>query len=116
MEGAAESLRGLGHPLKSIGRNYKKMKAVIMAGGKGTRIREVAADIPKPMIRVKRKPVLEYQLLNLKENGIRDIILVVGYLSDSIKAYFGDGSQLGLNIEYINEDEPLGTAGAGSLR
>lgn len=112
MEGAAESLRGLGHPLKSIGRNYKKMKAVIMAGGKGTRIREVAADIPKPMIRVKGKPVLEYQLLNLKENGIRDIILVVGYLSDSIKAYFGDGSQLGLNIEYINEDEPLGTAGA----
>ena len=54
------------------------MKAVIMAGGKGTRIREVACDVPKPMIRINGKPVLEYQLENLKECGIWDIILVVG--------------------------------------
>ena len=83
-----------------------------MAGGKGTRIREVASDVPKPMIRINGRPVLEYQLENLKECGIRDIILVVGYLSDQIKDYFKDGRDLGLNISYINEDEPLGTAGA----
>ena len=78
-----------------------------MAGGKGTRIREVASDVPKPMIRINGRPVLEYQLENLKECGIRDIILVVGYLSDQIKDYFKDGRDLGLNISYINEDEPL---------
>lgn len=83
-----------------------------MAGGKGTRIREVASDIPKPMIPIAGRPVLEYQIENLRKNGIRDIFLVVGYLSDSIKKYFKDGSGFGVNIRYIDEEEPLGTAGA----
>ncbi|MBQ2041150.1 MAG: NTP transferase domain-containing protein, partial [Lachnospiraceae bacterium] len=65
------------------------MKAVIMAGGHGTRIRSVASDIPKPMIPVLGKPVLQYQLECLKENGITDVILVTGYLADSIREYFG---------------------------
>lgn len=83
-----------------------------MAGGKGTRIREVACDVPKPMIRINGKPVLEYQLENLRENGITDIVLVVGYLSEQIKEYFKDGETFGLKISYIDEEEPLGTAGA----
>ncbi|MDO4438870.1 MAG: HAD-IIIA family hydrolase [Eubacteriales bacterium] len=88
------------------------MKAVIMAGGQGTRLRSLAADIPKPMIPILGKPILEYQIENLKENGIEDIILVIGYLGDAIKNYFGDGSKLGVNISYFYEDHPMGTAGA----
>lgn len=88
------------------------MKAVIMAGGKGTRIRSVAADIPKPMIPVEGKPVLLYQIENLRASGINDIILVTGYLGGSIREYFGDGSRFGVNISYFNEDRPMGTAGA----
>ena len=88
------------------------MKAVIMAGGKGTRLREIASDIPKPMVPVCGKPVLAYQLEALKESGITDVILVVGYLGDVIREHFGDGSALGIHITYYTEDRPLGTAGA----
>lgn len=88
------------------------MKAVIMAGGHGTRIRSVASDIPKPMIPVLNKPVLEYQIENLKLCGITDIILVTGYLKESIIEYFGDGRKHGVNISYFNEEHPMGTAGA----
>ena len=88
------------------------MKAVIMAGGHGTRIRSIASDIPKPMIPVCGKPVLEYQIENLKECGITEIILVTGYLAESIHSYFGDGSRLGVHISYFREETPLGTAGA----
>lgn len=88
------------------------MKAVIMAGGHGTRIRSVASDIPKPMIPVLGKPVLRYQIENLKKNGIKDILLITGYLSECIRDYFGDGSELGVNISYFDEDHPMGTAGA----
>ena len=88
------------------------MKAVIMAGGKGTRIRSVASDIPKPMIPVLDKPVLQYQIENLRHCGITDIILVTGYLSEAVRDYFGDGSNLGVKISYFNEDSPMGTAGA----
>lgn len=88
------------------------MKTVIMAGGKGTRIASVRNDVPKPMIRICGKPILEYQIENLKACGLTDIILVIGYLGDKIKNYFGDGSKLGVKIEYFVEDHPLGTAGA----
>lgn len=83
-----------------------------MAGGKGTRIASVANDVPKPMIKICGKPILEYQIENLKACGLTDIILVIGYLGDVIKEYFGDGSQFGVKIEYFIEDSPLGTAGA----
>ena len=88
------------------------MKVVIMAGGKGTRIASVRSDVPKPMIKICGKPILEHQIDNLKACGLTDIILVIGYLGDKIKEYFGDGSKFGVNIEYFVEDHPLGTAGA----
>lgn len=88
------------------------MKVVIMAGGKGTRIVSVRSDVPKPMINICGKPILEHQIDNLKACGLTDIILVIGYLGDKIKEYFGDGSKFGVNIEYFVEDHPLGTAGA----
>ena len=88
------------------------MKAVIMAGGLGTRIASVNSDVPKPMIPVLGKPILEYQIENLKFCGLMDIILVTGHLGHIIRDYFGDGSVFGVDINYFEEWQPLGTAGA----
>lgn len=88
------------------------MQAVIMAGGKGTRLASVTKDIPKPMVPIDGKPLLEHQIENLKENGTDNIILIVGHLGSVIQEYFGDGSKLGLQISYYVEETPLGTAGA----
>lgn len=88
------------------------MKTVIMAGGKGTRISTVRSDLPKPMIPVCDKPVLEWQIENLKASGLTDIVLVIGHLGDAIKDYFGDGSRWDVKISYFIETQPLGTAGA----
>lgn len=88
------------------------MKVVIMAGGKGTRIASVKSDVPKPMIPICGKPILEWQIENLKACGLTDITLVVGYLGNVIQEYFGDGSNFGVSINYFVEDAPLGTAGA----
>ena len=96
------------------------MKTVIMAGGRGTRISSVASDIPKPMIKIEGKPVLEHELECLRDQGFTDIILTVSHLGNIIMDYFGDGSGVspatgkpfGLHIEYYFEKEPLGNAGA----
>ena len=88
------------------------MKVVIMAGGKGTRIASVKSDVPKPMIPICGKPILEWQIENLRNCGLTDITFVVGYLGHVIKDYFGDGSRFGIKISYFEETEPLGTAGA----
>jgi len=88
------------------------MKVIIMAGGKGTRVESIATDIPKPMIPICGKPVLEYQIECFKRNGLTDITLVIGYLGHKIKEYFGDGGNFGCAISYFTETEPLGTAGA----
>lgn len=96
------------------------MKAVIMAGGKGTRITSVARDIPKPMIPIEGKPVLEHELECLREQGFTDVILTVSHLGHVIMDYFGDGGGIspatgkpfGVKIEYFVEKEPLGNAGA----
>lgn len=88
------------------------MKIVIMAGGKGTRIASVRSDLPKPMIPACGKPILEWQIENLKANGLTDIILVIGHLGEVIKEYFGDGSRWDVTISYFIETQPLGTAGA----
>ena len=88
------------------------MKVVIMAGGKGTRISEMFPDIPKPMIPICGVPVLEREILSLKEQGFIDIILTVGYKAEIIMHHFGDGKKYGVHIEYFVEKEPLGNAGA----
>ena len=88
------------------------MQAVIMAGGKGTRLASVTKNVPKPMVLIEGKPLLQYQIENLKANGVSDIILVVGYMGRVIQDYFKDGSAFGVNIHYYVEDTPLGTAGA----
>ena len=96
------------------------MKTVIMAGGRGTRISSVASDIPKPMIKIEGKPVLEHELECLRDQGLKDIILTVSHLGNIIMDYFGDGSGIspatgkpfGVHIEYYFEKEPLGNAGA----
>lgn len=88
------------------------MKVVIMAGGKGTRITSVASDIPKPMILIDGKPVLEHEIECLRKQGFTDIILTVSHLGSVIMDYFQDGSKFGVHIEYYFEKEPLGNAGA----
>lgn len=88
------------------------MKVVIMAGGRGTRIAELFPDIPKPLIPVDGIPILEREIRSLASQGFKDIILTVGYLADKIIAYFRDGSQLGVKIDYFVEETPLGNAGA----
>lgn len=88
------------------------MKVVIMAGGKGTRIQSVASDIPKPMIKIDGVPVLEHEIRDLKKQGFTDIIITISHLGNIIMDYFGDGSRFGVHIEYYNENQPLGNAGA----
>lgn len=96
------------------------MKVVIMAGGRGTRISSVASDIPKPMIKIQGKPVLEHEIECLREQGFTDIIMTVSHLGHIIMEYFGDGNKVspvtgvpfGVHIEYFDEKVPLGNAGA----
>lgn len=88
------------------------MKTVIMAGGKGTRISELFPDIPKPLIPIGEIPVLERELISLRNQGFIDIIITVSYRAKQIIEYFGDGSRLGIHIEYYIEEVPLGNAGA----
>lgn len=83
-----------------------------MAGGRGTRIAELFPNIPKPLIPVAGMPILEREIRSLCAQGFKDIILTVGYLADKIIAYFGDGSQFGVRIDYFVEESPLGNAGA----
>lgn len=91
-------------------------QAVILAGGLGTRLRAVTKDsVPKSMVQVNGKPFLHHLLLHLKENGITDVLLLVGHLSHQIEEYFGSGDWLGIKIEYSVEDEPMGTGGAVRL-
>ena len=85
---------------------------MIKAGGKGTRIAQVNATVPKPMIPIEGKPILEYQIETLKNQGYTDIILIVGHMGNVIQEYFGDGAEFGVQISYIIEEQPLGTAGA----
>jgi len=88
------------------------MRVVIMAGGKGTRIASIKNDVPKPMIEIGGKPILQWQIENLRACGLTDIILVIGHLGEVIQEYFRDGSSFGVSISYFVESTPLGTAGA----
>lgn len=87
--------------------------AVIQAGGKGIRMRELTGDgLPKPMLALNGKPMLEWQIQNIAACGIRDFVIITGHLGERIEAYFQDGSRWGVSIRYIREKEPLGSAGA----
>jgi len=91
------------------------MKVVILAGGKGTRLKPYTTSFPKPLVPIDDKPILEILINQLISYGINDIILAVGHLAELIKAYFNDGKKLNANIKYSYEKEPLGTIGALSL-
>ena len=88
------------------------LQAVIMAGGKGTRLRPLTHTIPKPMVPVNGRPFLEHLLLQLNAQGFRNILILGGYLADEIVRHFGSGENLELQINYSIEKEPLGTGGA----
>jgi NDP-sugar pyrophosphorylase family protein len=85
--------------------------AVILAGGKGTRLRPYTLAMPKPLVPVVDKPILEIVLRQLKNQGFQNINIAVNHQAELIEAYFGDGGKLGLNIRYFLEDKPLGTMG-----
>ena len=87
------------------------MQALILAGGKGTRLRPYTAIMPKPLMPIGDMPILEILIRQLKEQGVDSIILAVGYLHHMIEAYFEDGKKFDIPITYSLENEPLGTAG-----
>ena len=88
------------------------MKALFLAGGMGTRLKPLTDDLPKPMVSIMGKPLLERNMIKLKNCGVDEIILSTSYKPHKIKEYFGDGAKLGLKIHYVCEDIPLGTGGA----
>ena len=88
------------------------MLTVIVAGGFGKRIKEYCSELPKPMINICGKPILQWQIESLKAQGVTDYLIIVGYCSEIIMAHFGDGSRFGVHIDYYVEQEPMGTAGA----
>lgn len=88
------------------------MQAILLAGGLGTRLRSVVNDRPKPMALIQEKPFMEYVVLELKNQGIKDIIFAVGYKGTMVEEYFGDGSAFGFHASYAYEETLLGTAGA----
>ncbi len=91
------------------------MKAVVLAGGQGTRLRPLTFSIPKPLLPVAEKPILEIILKNFKKFGITEVIISVGYQGELIKAFCADGAKFGLSVKYVDEEKPLGTAGPLSL-
>jgi mannose-1-phosphate guanylyltransferase/phosphomannomutase len=91
------------------------VKAVVMAGGEGTRLRPLTSNQPKPMVQVVGKPCMEHILELLRAHGFEDVIVTVAFLPQAIRSYFGDGESLGLAIEYSVEESPLGTAGSVRL-
>lgn len=94
---------------KSLG--SKINKALILAGGKGLKMRPFTYEMPKSMIPINNRPILEYIIELLRNNGIKDIYIAVDYLAKKIKSHFGDGEKFGVNIRYIENKTPLGTGG-----
>jgi dTDP-glucose pyrophosphorylase len=111
-EGRLVKIEELSSLLKT---NAKNNRVILMAGGLGTRLRPLTEDMPKPMLKVGNKPILETIIENFAKYGFVNITISVNYKADMIKEYFGDGANLGVNIDYIEESKRLGTAGALSL-
>ena len=95
---------------QSLGPKIKK--ALILAGGKGIKMRPLTYEMPKTMIPVKGKPILEYIVDNLRDAGIKDLVILIGQMGEKIKDHFGDGSRFGVKIKYVKEKETAGTGGA----
>ena len=91
------------------------IQAVILAGGRGERLRPLTDNIPKPMVPIRGRPYLAWQLDELKRQGIVDVVLLTGYLGERIEECFGDGAKMGLRVRYSREPSPLGTGGALKL-
>ena len=91
------------------------MKAVVLAGGKGTRLAPYTHILPKPLMPIGDMPILEVMLKQMKHAGVTDVILTVGHLANLLRTFFMDGEQWGMNISYSYEEKPLGTAGPLSL-
>ncbi len=98
-----------------LAREQRQNWAVVMAGGRGTRLAPLTEDTPKPMLRVAGRPILERIVLHLAGVGIRRIFLAINYLGHIVEEHFGDGQRFGCQIEYLREEKPLGTAGALGL-
>ena len=91
------------------------MKAVLLVGGRGTRLRPLTFAVPKPLIAIGDKPMLQYTIERLRDSGVDELMLATGYLADLIETFCGDGSRFGVRITYHREAQPLGTAGPLSL-
>src|SRR5262249_26526993 len=96
----------------SAPREDAAVKAVVMAGGEGSRLRPLTYLRPKPMVPIVNRPVMEHILLLLKRHGITEIVATLHYRANDIEAYFGDGSAFGVRLAYTVEETPLGTAGS----
>ncbi|OGI12540.1 hypothetical protein A3K64_01385 [Candidatus Micrarchaeota archaeon RBG_16_36_9] len=92
--------------------NFMKMKVVILAAGRGERLKPITDKVPKAMVEINKKPILEYIIENFKKVGFKSFILVVGYKKEVIVDYFGDGSRFDVNIEYVDQGAPQGTGHA----
>src|SRR3989339_723079 len=106
-------IRNRSHALEYILGKYfspKVKKAIVLAGGQGLKMRPFTYEMPKGMIPINNRPVLEHIIENLRRNDIRDIILSVGYLGRKIEEYFGDGSRFGVRISYLRQKKETGTA------
>ena len=96
----------------AAGEREDGVKAVVMAGGEGTRLRPLTSNQPKPMVPIVGKPCMEHILELLRRHGFEDVIVTLAFLPQAIRGYFGDGEALGMHVEYSVEDAPMGTAGS----
>ncbi|HLI01363.1 MAG TPA: sugar phosphate nucleotidyltransferase, partial [Acidimicrobiales bacterium] len=103
---------GGGGPGGATGERGPAVKAVIMAGGEGVRLRPLTSTRPKPMLPVGNRPILEHVIRLLAAHGFRDIVVTVAYRADAVRTYFGDGGELDVRLSYVTEETPLGTAGS----
>src|SRR5207237_9507552 len=106
---------GRGDVRQRCGEDGADVKAVVMAGGEGTRLRPLTSNQPKPMVPIVGKPCMEHILELLRRHGFDDVVVTVAFLPQAIRSYFGDGESLGMTIEYSVEESPLGTAGSVGL-
>ena len=88
------------------------MQALILAGGEATRLRPLTSKVPKPVVPLVDQPFISYMLEWLRSHGVDDVVLSCGFLADGVRAVLGDGSQFGVQLQYVEEPEPLGTGGA----